>query len=78
MGIVYLYVGNYITGEIHSAAVCDDEETIANTFEGFWKDLGCDHVIWEIYNTAQPMDVREIQFNNRLDRAYHEYMEDVA
>ena len=78
MGTVYLYVGDYLTGEVCSAVVCNDDEIIANTYEGFWKVLGCDHVIWEIYNTAQSMDVREIQFNNRLARAYHEYTEYAA
>ena len=64
--MVSIFVGNVITGEVHRADVVDDDEVISNTIEGFWKDLGCAHVVWQIYTMEQSMDVREFQFNNYL------------
>lgn len=73
MGMVMIYVGNFITGEIDHAVVDDDDGVISSTIEGFKKDLGWNETVFALYNMAQSEDLREIQFNNYLDSSYQEY-----
>lgn len=78
MGTVYLFAGNFVTGEVKHTVVRNDDEEIAKAIGLFMGDLGRDHFFWEIYNTAQSLEVREVQFNNRLERAREEFMEHAA
>ena len=78
MGSVYLYAGNYMTGNVLRADVPNDEQSICSVLEGFIKSLGMEYLVWELYNKAQSMEVREIQFNNRLVRAREEHAEFAA
>ena len=70
MEVVFLYAGNFISGDIRHTAVTLDR--LDEVIEEFRHDLG-ENFVWEIYNLAQSMDAREIQFNNRLVRAYDEW-----
>ena len=78
MGTVYLFAGNYMTGKVGIAVIQNTEERLASAIESFMHDLGRDHFIWEIYNMAQTLEVRELQFNNRLAQAYEEHMSEAA
>lgn len=78
MGTVLLYVGNFITGEVHRAAVPNDDDRICSMLEGFRKDLGWDYTVWAIYNISQTLEVRDVQFNNQLAQAYDEYIANAA
>lgn len=71
--MVYLYAGNYMTGEVMKVIVENDDDAITNAVWDLSESLGFDHVVWVLYNMAQSMEVRDIQFNNYLANCMGHY-----
>ena len=61
--MVYLYVGNYMTGEVMKTVVELDDDAITKAVRDFSENLGSEYVVWAIYNMSQSMEVRDDQFN---------------
>lgn len=72
--MVYIFAGNIFTGEVIYELIPDSDKAIDDMLDKIYLTFGCGNYVWRIYNTAQSVELREIQFNNYLAR----FMEDIA
>lgn len=70
METIFVYAGNFITGEVRRAEIQNNDDDIAMVITGFLGDLGSGSVVWEIYNSNQSENEREFEFNNLLSQSY--------
>ena len=64
MSIVYLYVGNFVTGKVYRMPI--HEDFLDQAIEIFRNREDMEFMVWEIFSTSQAYDEMEFQFNNRM------------
>lgn len=75
---VYVFAGNFITGESQHLIVPNDYDQVEETVYGLLGNLGWDNCVWATYNSLNSEESCTMDFNNYMAFRQEKYAEECA